>query len=411
TIVDSDTARLLGLNLYELLFFNAHANEWFERVWEGASELRLVLEFPAGALDLISFPWEFLYVPEVRWKAGGRYLVDQPNVSLVRRVLRKPSQGPPVMENAKFLFVDCLPPEPQANGYTPRSKAGRESATPPSREVDELMAFLEARGEVTLQRYPSFLDLRDQAAKGPSPDVIHLVGHGRFRAGAANKAFEFCLRPREAGMESWETDERIADALAGRQVPKLVLLHTCKGGKVGSYKDYEGAAIALVKRDVPNVIAVQHEIMVDQAAAFVRLFYDAWAREMSLELAIKEARGALRSASDFSFCLPVVYVQHDADLFLPTPVPAPTPAGAGVEEAQSRAPAASEKPLQTTPLAGSSVAQGAAGKADKSELRDRERHAPPSDSATGEHPRPPTEPSAERKPSDSPLSVRFGGTS
>ena len=118
-------------------------------MWEGATELRLILEFPTSELQLISFPWEFLYVPEVRWKKGGRYLIDQTNVSLVRRVLRKPSPTPASIENAKFLFVDCLPPEPGANDDVPRSKAGRASATPPTREVDELMAFLETEEKLS----------------------------------------------------------------------------------------------------------------------------------------------------------------------------------------------------------------------------------------------------------------------
>lgn len=407
TLVDADTARLLGLNLYELLFFNGHANEWFERVSESASELRLVLEFPADEPDLMSFPWEFLYVPATRWKRGGRYLVDEPNFSLVRRVLRSTGGVPPDMVVPRFLFVDCLPPEPGGDDYKPRSEAGRASATPPTRQVDELMAFLETRGEVTMKRFPSFLDLVDCAATDSPPDVIHIVGHGRFKAGSPNKAFEFCLRPKEAGMETWESDSRIAEALAGRKVPKLVVLHTCKGGKAGSYKDYEGAAIALVKRSVPNVVALQHEIVMYEAAAFVSRFYDAWGRQMSLERAIKEARRALRSTSDFAFCLPVAYLQHDVDLYLPAPVP--VGAGEGTGEAPSHVPASSEKPSESAALASSNVAQGPTGKAAASELGDRERRAP-ADAATGDRRPPPTELPAERKSGDSPLSVRFGGT-
>ena len=403
TLVDASTARLLGQNLYELLFFNAHANKWFEQVWESASELRLVLEFPASALQLISLPWEFLYVPQIRWRNGGRYLIEQSNVSLVRRVLRKPTdRGSSVIDKPRFLFIDCLPVAP-GERPVPKSKAGKASATPPTREVDELMAFLETRGDVSFQRHPTFLDLRDFVARQPGPDVIHLVGHGRFQEGSTNRAFEFCLRPRDSGRDArepeiWETDERIAEALAGRRAPRLVVLHTCKGGKVGSYKDYEGAAIALVKRGVSNVVALQHEIVMHEATAFVSRFYDAWAREMTLELAIREARGALRSSSDFSSCLPVVYAQHDEGLRLP-PASAPRPSrGSGNLHA-----------IEPTAGTAAGAGHGASVAAPASELVGVARRSPPTDPTSSELRNETGETPVDRQVGDSPLSVRFGG--
>ena len=154
-------------------------------------------------------------------------------------------------------------------------------------------------------------------------------------------------------MESWETDERIADALAGRHAPKLVLLHTCKGGKVGSYKDYEGAAITLVKRDVPNVVALQHEIAMHEASAFVSRFYDAWCRQMSLEDAIKEAHAerydGVRLLLLLAGCLcPARRRPLSAVPAVPAVYRRAAPTATG--EPQSRPPATLEKPSGTAHL-------------------------------------------------------------
>lgn len=93
TLMDPETLRLLGLNLYELIFFNAHANEWFEQVYESATDLRIVLGFQPEDLELMAIPWEFLYVPKERWRVGGKYIVKQQQVSLVRRVVRKATES------------------------------------------------------------------------------------------------------------------------------------------------------------------------------------------------------------------------------------------------------------------------------------------------------------------------------
>jgi hypothetical protein len=324
TLIDPDTVRLLGLNLYELLFFNAHANEWFERVYESSSDLRLVLEFQTQDLSLMGYPWEFLFVPEKRWKQGGKYLLTQGRLSLVRRIVRRLSDPRPV-ERPRFLVVDCLPvpPESVQAGYRAASEAGRHSLAAPTPEIDQLMAFLEAAGDVHCLRFPTFVELMDEVS-AYEPDVVHLTGHGRFQAGD-DAGFEFCLRPRADGeLERWEKDERIAEAI-GACVPELVVLHSCKGGKTDRYERYEGAAVRLVKRGVANVVALQHEIPLRDATRFVNEFYTALAQKRNVETAIKEGRQALRRTGVASFGLPVAYVQRAESFALPQP-PAPSDA-------------------------------------------------------------------------------------
>lgn len=322
SLVDPETIRLLGQNLYELIFFNAHANEWFERVFEGVFEeatknLRLVIECHTDEVELMAYPWEFLYVPKERWKKGGRYLVQEGRLSLVRRVRRDRAEAvAPGVECPKFLVVDCLPGSP----LPASSAAGQSCSTPPSEDIDKLMGFLEKHkmgAEVDCLRFPTQVELSTKVGEF-KPTVVHLIGHGAVRGGDGGP-FEFLLRPGKEGViERWETDERIAEAIVAH-VPQLVVLHTCRSGAAGSYRNHEGAALAMVKRGVPNVVALQHEMKINEARGFVWSFYEALAlgRPMDLEGAIKGGRQALREVSPSAFGVPVVYVQREEGFSLP----------------------------------------------------------------------------------------------
>jgi hypothetical protein len=309
TMVDPDAVRLLGQNLYELLFFNGHANEWFERVYESADDLRVILEFHPQASRLLAFPWEFLFAPKERWRQGGKYLLAQARVSLVRRIVRVSTESRPI-HRPRFLVVDCLP--------GPRRGVGDQGGAGAPAHTDGLIGFLQPLGEVRRLRFPGHLDLLEEMERF-APDVVHLTGHGRVEGEGGG--FEFCLDPgREPGGERWARDERIAEAL-GARTPELVLLHTCKGAATDRYERYEGAAVTLVNRGVPNVVAMQHEIQIGEANRFFTGFYEALVRGFPLELAVKEGRQSVRSTTVAAFGLPVVYAQRPEGFALPRTAP------------------------------------------------------------------------------------------
>ena len=393
TLVDPVTLRLLGLNLYELLFFNAHANEWFESVCERSTRTRLVLEFTSYAESVIGYPWEFLYVPPGRWRKGGKYLIDQ-TLSLVRRLVRK-TDPLPQLERLRFLVVDCLPAS--ANGAQASalvSEAGKKLGAPPSTEIDLLMQYLEGWGETKCLRFPRQMEL-SQAMADFKPDVVHLNGHGRFGA-RDGVGFEFCLCPRDAGsgIDLWETDERIAEAISAH-VPSLVVLQTCKGGKTERYEGYEGAPITLLQHGVPNVVALQHEIPRRDASGFVTSLYEALAGSSPLEDAVREGRQRLH-ASTYSlvtaFGLPVTYMQH-AEFTMPHRQSRPNDAAAGGSE-QVATDERTASPAETSPAAvGASISTAISS---PSELIESSERRPPRTT----EPRP-------RETTSSPLTVRL----
>lgn len=417
TLVDRDTLRLLGLNLYEMIFFNAHANKWFEHVYENSTNLQMVLEFPPNDLDLMATPWEFMYVPQKRWTRGGKYLLKEQRVSLVRQIGPETDKVS-VIESGRFLVVDCLPSSPDAAkpGYQAASEAGRLCPSPPSPEIDQVMAFLESCGEVRCLRFPT-LDQLDNAVGGlwdgrrqSPPHVVHLVGHGRFQSGDED-GFKFCLCPRDPGPERWEKDDWIADAI-GKHTPELVILQTCKGGKADSYRGHEGAAITLVKRGVPNVVALQQQILVGEATSFVTRFYMALREGRPAEIAVKEGRHALESKSPASFGLPVAYFQRKTGFSLP---PAPNEGGSSEPDptATGRSPRTAHSggamsPSQEFPVV---TAPAVAPVVEPAVLRASPAPAEPSPSGArtaGSLAEAPREADGARKESDSPLSVRLG---
>src|SRR4029079_13766044 len=192
-----------------------------------------------------------------------------------------------------------------------------------------------------------------------------------------------------AGPERWERDESIAEAI-GAHTPELVVLQTCKGGKADSYQRHEGAAITLVKRGVPNVVALQQQILVGEATRFVTRFYEALQQGRPADVAVKEGRNALRSSDGPAFGLPVAYFQRETGFsFRRNPPPPPSnpsePAHRGVRSDAGAV--QSPAPATVAPAGAPAVVEAAVHRA----------------------PQTTTEPlQGETRPASSPLSVRLG---
>lgn len=332
TLESPETLALLGTNLYELLFCHEHANEWFEVVYnqEPRGNLRLILEFDASDPEhrsLMALPWEYICVPEQRWRSTPSYLACDGTASVVRRLadLQGAVKQPP---RAKVLVVDCLP---QASSR-PRSRAGQACALPPSLGTDELLEFLERKPEldVACVRFPKQMQLQSEIV-ARAPDVVHLIGHGRYAD--AYGGFELCLMP-ETNL--WESDQRIAEAIV-RRPPSLVILQSCKGAAGGAARLYPAGVATLATRGVPNVVGLQGEVAQGVASNFAREFYEAMCLGKSAEEAVLEGRLSMKGNSQFG--LPVIFVQSEDSFRFPASV-----------QVQDAVPQAAPPPVRGGPL-------------------------------------------------------------
>src|ERR1051326_2742531 len=84
---DEEEFKVLGSNLYKVVFDNAIGEAVRKAFYEKFQFMRLELEFEKGQEILSSWPWEYLYCPEEYGKVGsGFFLADQVKLVLARRL-------------------------------------------------------------------------------------------------------------------------------------------------------------------------------------------------------------------------------------------------------------------------------------------------------------------------------------
>jgi WD40 repeat protein len=90
-----------------------------------------------------------------------------------------------------------------------------------------------------------------------------------------------------------------------------VLLNACDTGRAGALDPFSSTAGALVRRGIPAVVAMQYEISDRAAIEFTRTFYGALADGFPIDVAVMEARRAVKLAhsSSLEWGTPVLYLR------------------------------------------------------------------------------------------------------
>lgn len=300
-----DEIRVFGQLLHRRLF-PGDAWKWVERQASQVDEVRLMLAFPTDTASsrLAALPWEFLCQPD-RTDRQGQLLVLLPWLTLSRVV---PSGE-----------LDQAGDPPAGASILPVVGEAQSRSLGPVQYEDVLAEIEKTSHRPGFSVLPALVEVTEKTlaeqVRQQRPDVVHYLGHGRFRDGCGAVA----LKSDDGGTE-WVPQERLARALCSADwAPSVVILHACEGGASDYEYRYAGLAPAIVRAGVRCVIAMQYPVTNAEATVFSTSLYAALADHASLDQALQAARRALWETShDLRLVgIPMIYQSSPETLLAP----------------------------------------------------------------------------------------------
>lgn len=155
--------------------------------------------------------------------------------------------------------------------------------------------------------------------------VVHLIAHGAFRAGAAGGAGSTrLLLEAPDGAPDLVTDDELASRWgAATPLPRLVYLAACESATRGdsTRQAFVGLGPKLVAAGVPAVVAMQDPVPMDVSQALTRRFFESLLRHGVVDQALNEARWLLYERRSLDWSIPVLYMRlAQGRLFDPDPL-------------------------------------------------------------------------------------------
>jgi WD40 repeat protein len=270
--------------------------------------LRLVLrvELP----ELAWLPWEFLFDPD-----------DDDYLCVVTPLIRhfsapRPVPPLPVTPPLRVLAMAARPSDRGALAVDTEQDLLRSALAPLGEEAGRLQL-----GWVAGQTWRG---LRDAVRDDGPWHVLHFIGHGGFDrqtqegtltlADDAGRAFS--LRARD-----------LASLLKNHRSLRLVVLNACDTGRAGALGPFSSVADTLLRAGIPAVLAMQYSITDAAAIEFSRTFYAEIARRRPVDVAVTDARQAIRIEipGTLEWGTPVLYLHSlEGHIFDLTDPPAST---------------------------------------------------------------------------------------
>lgn len=242
--------------------------------------LRLVIDSP----ELAALPWELLYDETL-----GRFLALDGRTP-VTRFTRLPMPAIPWPQDRplRLLFTGASP------ATLPRLDTAAEWAG-----VERALAPVVAAGRIEAKAIPQGATLADLlAGLRRGVDLWHFAGHGTD---------EGIVFVGAGGREMQVEAETLGQQLAGEAV-RLAVLNACRAGAGGGQA--ASVAGALLRADVPAVLAMQADVSDAAADAFAAAFYDAIAVGQGVDRALTAARKAiLATKSSTEWWIPALFMR------------------------------------------------------------------------------------------------------
>ena len=321
-LADLDTDEPLLTTIGQTLFaalFDGAIQDIFVRTQGmlGADEgIRLRLTIPAELGEVAALPWELLYDPS----QGPLALLDTPVVRYLPQSSRVPTLHAELP--LRVLLTGAQTP-PHA---------------PIERELAEVRAALESLGDrVSIEVEPHLTSaiLRRRLRQGFH--IWHFVGHGGFsRDGKQGQLMLEDERGDPAPLSAGELG-----ILLNRSGIRLIILNACNGAAL-TVEPFRSLAPAIVRAQIPAVIAMQFAVAAESARSFAAELYRALGEGFPIDACVAEGRKAVMSAVGLDrpdWAIPAVYSRAlDSRLFDPPADGAAAGKGAVAESAPPLAP-------------------------------------------------------------------------
>jgi DNA-binding beta-propeller fold protein YncE len=275
-------------------------------------QLRMVLQIRPP--ELARLPWEFLFDS-----------AEDDYVCLSTPLIRYPQVPAPVLPlrvtaPLRILGMAARPGDQEALAVADEQ-----------RRLQGALRSLEAAGRLELGwvEGQTWRELRNAVRGGPW-HVFHFIGHGGFDPAAGEGALALAG---DGGGTYQLGAENLAMLLRGHTSLRLVVLNACETGRASALDPFSSVAGALIRRGLPAVLAMQHEITDQAALEFSRSFYESLADQLPVDLSVTQARQAILLAlpGSLEWGTPVLYMRSpDGTLFDLADTPAPREPAANV---------------------------------------------------------------------------------
>lgn len=256
--------------------------------------VRLRLRLPSL---LAALPWEYMYVDRTGGDdAMNGFLALDPRVAILRHKAQ-PTPAPPPLVTGDIKVVVAL-----ASGV----------GLPPldlSTEKANLDQALDQRAGIT-SVFLKHATLKEIQAAIPGAAIFHFAGHAAFEKREGDLPGTYTGTGALALDDQRVEAEQLGINLRGNGV-RLAVLGGCETGRRDSVSAWSGIASALVKAEVPAVVANQLSIQDECAIAFSNQFYQALVGGHSIERAVSAGRIAAYNADRYGrdWGVPVLYLR------------------------------------------------------------------------------------------------------
>jgi hypothetical protein len=258
------------------------------------ARLRLWLRLPS---QLAAIPWEYLYVDRAgRGDGMDGFLALDPRVAIVRHEALAapiaPTKAGPIRLTAAFA----------ANPDLPALDLAREEAN--------LKAALRKQPgiEPTILKDATLATVQDAIQQGAA--IFHFAGHGVYTREMSDAPGVYSGTGLLAFDDQFVDAEQLGVNLRGNGI-RLAVLAGCETGRRDGVNVWSGVAPALVKAEIPAVVANQFSIRDHCAIAFSQQFYRALVGGLPVEAAVTAGRIAAYNADKEGrdWGVPVLYLR------------------------------------------------------------------------------------------------------
>jgi hypothetical protein len=347
-IIDREGLKVLGWHLYETIF-NGEIASAFEGALidskEKGERLRVKLSFQEAALKLASLPWEFLYKPKTE---TGRefFLSTMTDLTLFRYIPRDIQASTKAIEESLKVLVVFAEPVNQ-----PTQTPGSSAVTDIARVEQEMRALF---GKHSIEA--EFLDKPTAISLPAMIDqkkfhVMHYIGHGVIDK--TNRESKIGILD-DAGNLKLIPDTLFAEFIknTGARDLRLVFLHLTEcthPDKINpemNFASFAGMAPALIKADIPAVVAMQFPIAYPVVKKFFDVFYEQLSAGKDIDTAVQAGREKIYIDPDYFeshiFGTPVLSVYKEDRIIIP--VTSKSPGGKPEDNLQLQEQISEKKP-------------------------------------------------------------------
>ena len=322
-ITDSDR-RAAGGALFQSLFSDDVAALYYQHLgalrFAGSTGLRICLVFDPELptlYELTELPWELLY------DAGERhFLALHRQTTVVRRLELRRVMAPANRPGPLRILVAAANPP----GSEPLAL---------DRELARIRQALDRvpNVKVSCLRSATASALRDALLREKA-SILHFMGHGR--ADRSSGAFGLALEP-AANTDGVLSGDGLTALFAGVGL-KVAVLNACHTAAVPAspgHDPFSGATTALAAAGLPAVVGMTRAVADRAAIAFAQTLYRHVALGASFEVAVNEARLALKVGSYSDWGAPALYLSTTGQVAPDRPVATPGQATAAPAPARS----------------------------------------------------------------------------